>query len=295
MRLLRRRAASAALLTLLTYASAFAQNVADATVPGTIIVRTTPASEESLIGENRQPEWTAYRRFATTRIYVLPPWQVEFEQWWKGKFPREGTADHLFQSEVEMGLPYRFQVDLYENVENTSSGHTRHAGNQVEARWAFAEWGRIPLNPTLYAEWKFNDGAADAYEVKLLLGEDLAPRWHWGLNLFYEQETGGVRTTEWGVSQAVGYSAFDSELSVGIEMNFEHTTKRRSRGEPELEFLIGPSVQWRPTSRTHLDFVPLLGATKDSPRVEAFIVFGIQIGGDSETEETKAPVSAGSR
>jgi hypothetical protein len=227
---------STALLAIFTCLSVGAQEAPDSTLPGTIIVRTTPVGEESLIGENRQPEWTAYRRFPTTSIYVLPPWQAEFEQWWQGKFPRDAKPGHLFQSEIEIGLPHRFQLDLYENVENTSSGRTRHAGNRVEARWALAEWGRIPLNPTLYAEWKFNDGAADAYEVKLLLGEQLAPRWHWGLDLFYEQETGGARTTEWGVSQAVSYSALDSQFSVGLK----RTSNIRRSGDhgvnPKLNF-----------------------------------------------------------
>jgi hypothetical protein len=31
----------------------------------------------------------------------------------------------------------------------------------------------------------------DVYELKLLLGEELAPRWHWGFNGVYEQEVGG--------------------------------------------------------------------------------------------------------
>lgn len=75
--------------------------------------------------------------------------------------------------------------------------------------------------------------------MKLLLGEQLAPHWHWGFNLFYEQETGGARATELGVSQAVSYSPLDSRLSVGVEMNFEHTTERGSRGDPAIEFLIG--------------------------------------------------------
>jgi len=190
-------------------------------------------------------------------------------------------------------LPYRFQLDIYENVDH-ADGSTR-ASNQVEGRWAFADWGRIPLNPTLYAEWKFNGAGPDAYEIKLLLGEQLAPRWQWGFNLFYEQETGGGRATEWGFSQAVSYSAIDSKFSVGVEMNFEHTTERGARSNPAIEFLIGPSVQWRPTPRMHLDLVPLFGTTSDSPRVEAFIVFGIELGTGSESKETKAPVSAGAR
>jgi len=251
-------------------------------------------SEDELIGENQQPEWTAHRRFTTTRVYVLPPWQVEFEQWWKGKFLREGKPDHLFQSEIEIGLPYRFQLDVYENVEHGSDGVTR-AGNQVEARWALADWGKIPLNPTLYVEGKFNYSAPDAYELRLLLGEELAPRWHWGFNLFYEQETGGARATALGFSQAASYSAIDSKLGIGVEMNFEHTTERGSRGDPAFEFLIGPSIQWRPTSRTHLDLVPLFGTTSDSPRVEAFIVFGIELGTGTESKEIKAPMSARAR
>ena len=289
-----REAIPIAMLTIFTVSRVAAQDALTTTQSEPVIVSAPMPSEESLIGENQQPAWTAHRRFATTRVYVLPPWQVEFEQWWTGKFPRDGKPEHLFQSEIEVGLPYRFQLDLYENVEHAPDGSTR-ASNQVEARWAFADWGRIPLNPTLYAEWKFNGAAPDAYELKLLLGEQLAPRWHWGFNLFYEQETGGARATELGFSQAVSYSAIDSKLSVGVEMNFEHTTERGSRGNPAIEFLIGPSVQWRPTPRMHLDLVPLFGTTSDSPRVEAFIVFGIEFGAGSESKETKAPVSARAR
>src|SRR5207248_372231 len=89
-------------------------------MPETIVVSKPPRSEDNLIGENAQPEWTAYRRFSTTRIYVLPPWQVEFEQWWKSKFPDDEKPEHLFQSEIEIGLPHRLQLDLYENIEHTS-------------------------------------------------------------------------------------------------------------------------------------------------------------------------------
>src|SRR6478736_349464 len=84
------------------------------TLPEVVVTGTEPGEarpgslgEDQLIGPNLQPEWTTRRRFATTRIYVAPPWQVEFEQWWKGKWPKEGGAEHLFQSEISLGLPYR--------------------------------------------------------------------------------------------------------------------------------------------------------------------------------------------
>ncbi len=239
---------------------------------------TNELAEEQLVGPNEQPEWTTRRRFATTRVYVLQPGQMEFEQWWKGQWPREGKANHLFQSEVEFGLPYRFQVDVYENLERTDLGTFQHQGVQTEARWALADWGKIPLNPTLYGEWAFNDHAPDKYEVKLLLGEDLAPRWHWGFNVFYEQEVGGARGSEAGFAQAVSYTVLDEKLSVGLEMKLERTSNPNLDGGPAVEFDLGPSIQWRITPRLHLDLVPLFGTTSDSPLVEAWVVFGFDFG-----------------
>lgn len=193
------RSALAAIIAILSATTAAAQD-APATSGPRVIVNSDPIPNvDTLIGENRQPEWTAHRRFPTTRVYVLSPWQVEFEQWWKGKFPREGKPEHLFQSEIEIGLPYRFQLDLYENVENASGGGTRHAGNQVEARWAFAEWGRIPLNPTLYVEWRFNNSAADAYEVKASARRAVGPALAVGIQPF-------LRTRDrWGARDRVGF------------------------------------------------------------------------------------------
>jgi hypothetical protein len=251
--------------------------------------------EDQPIGPNEQPEWTTRRRFSTTRVYVLPPSQFQFEQWWNPKWPREGKSEHLFQSELGIGLPYRFQFDIYENIEFNQEQVFQHQGVQIEARWALADWGKIPLNPTLYGEWKFNDDTPDAYELKLLLGTDLAPRWHWGLNLFYEQEVGGERGSETGFSQALGYSLIDQKLGVGVEMNLERRSSPNLEGTPAVEFLLGPSVQWRITPRTHLDLAPLFGTTHDSPAVEAFVVFGLDFGPGGNHSQILAPTSSQSR
>ncbi len=95
------------------------------------------------------------------------------------------------------------------------------------------------------------------------------------MNAAYEQEAGGNRATEWAWSQGFSYPLIDEKLSLGVEMKFSHETEAGSRGDPEIKFLAGPSVQWRPTPRTHIDIVPLIGTTRDAPRVEAFVIFGI--------------------
>src|SRR5262249_20281280 len=57
---------------------------------------------------------TAGRPFATTRAYVIPEGQVEFEQWFRPKWPREGKLDTQYLEELQVGLPCRFQLDVYE-------------------------------------------------------------------------------------------------------------------------------------------------------------------------------------
>mgnify|MGYP003338005422 FL=1 len=240
------------------------------------------ASEELKVGEYQQPEWTQHRRFPTTRVFVQKqPWEVGFEQWWRGRFRRNGTQQHRFQEEIEIGLPKRMQLDLYENWTSNEKGQMRQLSHAVELRWALADWGKIPLNPTLYAEWQFVDPArgGDVWEVKLLLGEELAPRWHWGLNLIYEQEAGQGRATEMAWSQGVSYTFIDQKLSGGVEMRFAHETAKGSRSLPEITYMVGPSAQWRLGSRAHIDFVNLFGVTRDAPKVESFVVFSLDLGG----------------
>ncbi len=43
--------------------------------------------------------------------------------------------------------------------------------------------------------------------------------------------------------------------------------------------LLGPSIQWRPTKRIHVDLVPLYGVSRDAPRLTVFLVFGFDFGG----------------
>lgn len=237
-------------------------------------------AEETPVGPYAQPEWTMLRRFPTTRVYVQrAPWEVEVEQWWRGRFFKDDTAKHLMQSEVGVGLPGRFQFDLYENWIIDDDGNSRHHDVATELRWAPADWGKIPLNPAFYGEWKFVDDTQgpDVFEIKLLLGEELAPRWHWGLNLVWEQEVGQERATELAWSQGVSYSLIDSCLGVGAEMKFTHETVQDNRSDAEIKFVIGPSVQWRINQRLHLDVSPLFGVTDESPRVEAYAILALDI------------------
>src|SRR5262245_22673991 len=243
-------------------------------------------SDSDRVGPYNQPAWTTQRPFTSVRTYVLPPGQMQVEQWYRPRWKKGGSREDRILEELAIGLPNRFQLDVYErwNIEQDDTGHynANHEGVQIELRWALADWDVIPLNPTLYAEWVqrgSREDEPDKYELKLLLAQELFDgRLFFAGNAILEQEVGGEKETELGYSQALATTIIERKLLAGIEMWYRSTTVHGDRSNPSHEFLIGPTVQWRPTNRTFLDITPLFGTSKDAPRVEMFIVFGYQFG-----------------
>lgn len=237
-----------------------------------------PLKEDDLIGAYAQPRWTADRLFGETRIYVIPKGKVEFEYWLVPEVPRDGETETASQYEVEFGLPARFQIDLYAVGHKTGiDGAFGMTEAKAELRWAFADWGKIPGNPTMYFEWKNKNNAPDHVEVKLLLGGAMAPGWHWGSNFVWEHELGGPQenSNEWttGVSHTVRDSKF--ELGMETQLALVNTLDGHgSRGAFEKQFLIGPSVQIRPLPQMHIDFAPLFGVNSVSPHAKLIAVLG---------------------
>src|ERR1043166_4206185 len=114
-------------------------------MPPITVTATNELAEEAPLGPNQQPEWTARRRFTTTRIYVQPPWQIEVESGWDAQYFRshKGSPFHLLTQEFELGLPYRFQVDYEyaEAINKDGNGRWTYDSSSFELRWALAEWG----------------------------------------------------------------------------------------------------------------------------------------------------------
>jgi hypothetical protein len=229
--------------------------------------------EEDRVGPYAQPRWTARRRFPGTRVYVRPPGTVEFEYWLRPTID-EGDTEIRTLYEISIGLPYRFQLDLYLRTDSDGNLEETFIGQQVEIRWALADWNRIWGNPTLYIEWVNLEQAPDKFEAKLLLGGEIAPRWHWGSNLVGEFETGGEREYEYQLTGGVSYTVIDSVFSIGAEAMLILTDTQDDRGDFDTGVLIGPSLQWHPFEQLRIDFAPLVGVTSDSPDFRAFLVVG---------------------
>ncbi len=253
--------------------------------------------------------------------YVLPPGAVYSGVIYENDVVHFRKPDHNFTQEVEIGLPYRFNVAIENRVE-AFSGNVQNKSFSLEARYAFADWNRIPLNPTLFAEYKFGTGnilhdegaptpskrfgptgfdtsmdLPDAYELRLLLSQDFFERVEWALNGFFEQETNGDRGREWGIAQSIvtPISLLPNEqLKAGFEFLFRSFSDKGIRGNPYNSVVIGPTVAWSPTRSTRLDVSPLFGVNQKSPEVQLFVVFSMFFGGGEEAGG-EAPASTRNR
>jgi len=231
-------------------------------------------SESDRVGPANQPEWTTRRVFAETDIYVIPSGEIELNQFYVLSNPREGKAEHTFETEIEIGLPWRTQLDVEPNY-SIEGGNLRYDSTRIEVPHALADWGKIPFNPTVDAGWRFNNGEADAFLFRLLLAEEFGEKWHLGGNFGFEQQVGGERETEYEINAALSYAAIDRKLAIGAELLGEFESDNED--ERSTEVLLGPSILYKPTRDIHLGFVPLFGLTHDAPVAELFFIVGIDL------------------
>ncbi len=263
------------------------------------------------------PGFSRTRTSPLTTAYVLPPWAFFFGTIYEGQAFKHGPPDHLFTQEVEMGLPYRFGLAAETSFERFNGGGNISSVS-IEGRYALADWNKIPLNPTIFAEYKFGVGQIrheegpppppgeaeteagppkkpDAYEFRLLLSQDFGEKVEWAFNAFFEKENTGDRGREWGFAQSIAtpFLLPNERLRAGVEMQYQNFTVKDTRGSPIHRFLIGPAAALKPSATTRFDVSTLFGTTDDSPDVQVFAVFSWLFGG--REQEAEGPVSTRNR
>jgi hypothetical protein len=269
------------------------------------------------------PGFSRSRFSNLTQSYVLPPGAVFAGLIYQGDSLKFNRPDHMLTQEVEIGLPNRFGIAFENSIEN-HRGTTQERTFSIEGRYALADWNKIPLNPTIFVEYKFGVGdilhdegppervpkgegrafleehmkLPDAVEVRLLLAQDFSNEVEWAANFFYEQETSGDRGREVGFSQSIMFPILlsNERLKVGAEMQYVSFTDAglREEGTSSPRVVIGPTVAWKPSRNTRLDVSPLFGVTDDAPHASVFVVFSMLFGG-SEPSQAEAPTSTRNR
>jgi hypothetical protein len=284
----------------------------------------TVVGEEVPSAYGATPSFSRSRFSNLTQAYVLPPGAVFAGLIYQGDALRFNRPDHRLTQEIEIGLPNRFGLAFENTIENFR-GRTQERTVSVEARYAFADWNTIPLNPTIFVEYKFGVGhilhdegppeplpkgeaeeflsehepLPDAYELRLLLAQDFTNNVEWAANIFFEQEIGGDRGREVGVASSLMFPSLlpNERLKLGIETQYTAFTDSgiRDEGEPRSDrWVIGPTVAWKPSKHTRLDVSPLFGITHDAPRASVFVVFSMLFGG-AESPQAEAPASTRNR
>jgi hypothetical protein len=281
-------------------------------------------SGEQLIGPYNQPRWSARGRFsADTDVYVLPPFSFYLDLDYHGTFPRVGKSDHLFTQEFELGLPYRFQL-AFELNQELQNGRSQIPFVTFEGRWAPANWGKIPLNPTLLVEYDIGIGKQypvqsgqnaeqdsgdepigdtvrgqtmksipDSYEVRLLLGQEIAKYVEFASNIFFDQDLWADREREIGFSTASSYAIRGEALKVGLETGYRNVSQPGARSKAQNIFELGPSFTFKPSPHTRIDLAPLFGITSDSPHLDLFVIFSIDFGTGAAAEVETPAVQGG--
>jgi len=243
----------------------------------TVTGETGALHEEEKVGTYDQPRWTTRRRFSETRAYVMPESEFEFEYWSIVEVPRHGEpATIQTKYEVEMGLPHRLQLDLYGITDKTiHNGPLKFDEQDLEVRYAIANWGKLPGNPTMYAEYKALDSVADHYEFKLLFADETSIKGlHWAANAVFEHEMGGPQTNSYELTGGASYTMIDQKFSVGLEtkLDCEDTKFKRKLDRPEV--LLGPSFQISPLKQMHINIAPLAGLTRNSLAFKSLLIVG---------------------
>jgi hypothetical protein len=225
--------------------------------------------EEDLVGSYGQPRWTANRRFPTTRIYVIPEGKAEAEFWMRYTFPLAHASEQREirdYYELSFGLGHRLQMDIYFVTQEDGIGSNSQIQlkrEQLEMRYALADWGTIWGNPTLYLEWQHRNGENDWIEPKILLGGQVAPGWHAGFNLVLEKELAGPKwENEYDVTAGLSRTIVDQTFHVGVEGYIEVHDFKESRfqfSNTERLFLAGPSFLIQPIAPMHILISPLIG------------------------------------
>src|SRR5207302_10961669 len=150
------------------------------------------------------PDLSHGRISTLTKSYVLSPFSFELEAGYEGDIFRHGLPAQLFRQEIEMGLPGRFTVGVQNQIEHFA-GNTRDRSFTLEARYALANWNKLPLNPTISAEYRFglSNGLQDSGEVALLISHDFPHLIEWAMNIFVDRALGGRQSTSAGFAQSV--------------------------------------------------------------------------------------------
>jgi hypothetical protein len=248
-------------------------------------------------GEYAQPAWAERSRMsATTSAYVLSPFEVFAGTIWEADVRRHVDLAHELTQEIDLGLPNRFELGL-ENEIGIFADNAYETSVTAEARYAFANWNAISLNPAISAEYIFGTGKSvrfandeshrhsdrlnrqpDAVALRLLLAQNFGDHVGYGCDFAIKQNVGHDSGREFEIRQAITHGIMKGTFEAGAQMRFAHNTPQFNRHQ-QNDLALGPSLGWKATRQFRLEFAPLVGCTHESPRLASVLLVSYEFGG----------------
>src|SRR4030088_37374 len=229
-----------------------------------------------------------------TKSDVLSPFSFELEAGYEGAVFHHGLPVQVFRQEIEMGLPARFTVGMQNQIEHFA-GDTRDRSFTLEARYALANWNKLPLNPAISAEYRFglSNALSDSGEIALLISHDFPHLIEWAMNIFVDREFGGKDSTSAGFAHSIEMPVLlpEEKLEVGLEMQYRSGGETAGFHRTTKGLAVGPTLAWRPTKKIRFDLSPLIGCSDHTPALQVFAVFSFSFGGPA-TGDVETPASA---
>lgn len=221
-----------------------------------VVVTAEKINQFDRVGPYNQPVWTTTRMFPSTRTYVMtPPGTVMYEKWFDFRNKRNGPTQIRMRDELAFGLGNRLELDLYAHTVYDGPSEQKEfnwRGFSWEIRYALADWGKIPGNPTLYFEHKLINGR-QGIEPKLLLGDRIGETdYIWSANLIYEAnlaKSNADKEREYAGTFSLG-KIINNDLMLGFSTMYRY----HNYDQNIQELYAGPVVNWRISKQARLSF-----------------------------------------
>jgi hypothetical protein len=173
---------------------------------------------------------------------------IELDGLWEGRLERRSyEVNQLFQPRARLGLFPHIELGVTENALLETHDHLRQEGNEISCRFAFWDYGTVPLNPSFEVTWHPRHDGPDAWEGRASIGFELVRGLDLAADGFFQGETGGTHQYTWGFHAGATYELVPHVFRVGAEGGvtwwfspnhqdpFAHT-------DPE----VGPTLVFRP-------------------------------------------------
>jgi hypothetical protein len=195
------------------------------------------------------PAWTQDENWAFTDVWLMDVGHVQLEGAWTGDVARRTyKVDQLYQAKARIGLLPHIELSITEDATLLTHDHLRQEGNEIGGRFAFWDYGTLPLNPAIEIVWHPRHDSADGYAARGILGGELFPGLVFAGNAFFEGQTGGSHDYDWGFRGGVAYELVDDVLRLGCEGGVKWHWNRDHDKTPfrDTAPTVGPTALFRP-------------------------------------------------